>query len=189
MKYDLNFNYLIKYVITNLKNENKINDDSCLVIPILNQKSDEIISALNAYNYKTILITFAGNDFYDLNENIEVITISNKIDKKELFLLADDVVEEYDNAYLLNLNDNIYVDSYITKEFGKKILFENESIKKVYIPYIYGGIYNYFYKLFKLFTNPKIAIIDVCDYKKFDGVFYDEVVASDDIYNYYIIIE
>ena len=189
MKYEIDFSSAIEYTINNLFKENKINENSILIIPILDYKVDEFIDALNKINNKIILIAYDNIEISNLSNNYELITISRFLEKEELSYMANEIKEEYDNSYLLDLSDNIIYESYYSKILGKKILLEKEDIKKIYIPYIYGGMYKGLSKFIKLFSDAKIGLINVYNANNFDGLDYDEIVAKDSIYNYYIIIE
>ena len=107
MKINIDIYLGIKYSLDSLYKKEIIKEDTIIIIPILKYFISDILKIRDNYKNKLILVLYQS----DINKipndnNIELITIPDMMNEEEIFLMANDIKEEYDNSYLFNLEDN-----------------------------------------------------------------------------------
>ena len=171
----------IKYLIDSLYDNKEINEDTIIIIPILKYFISDILKIRDNYKNKLIFVLYQ-NELNDiLDTSIECITIPNNFKEEEIFNMALDIKEEYDNAYLLDLSNNKAYINYYSKIVAKELSKKYIDIDKLYIPYIYGGLYKGISNYFKLVLDAKIYLINYRDELLDKNIDYDYIVSKDEI--------
>ena len=113
MKININVFDGIKYTIDLLLKKNLINDETTIIIPIIDLFED-ILKIKDCYKNKLIFVLYQRDAInVPFDTNIELITIPEQFKIEEIYNMASDIKEEYDNAYLLDLsNDKEYINYY-----------------------------------------------------------------------------
>ena len=171
----------IKYLIDSLYDNKEINEDTIIIIPVLKYLKNEILKIRDNYKNKLIFVLYQ-NELNDiLDTSIECITIPNNFKEEEIFNMALDIKEEYDNAYLLDLSNNKPYINYYSKIVAKELSKKYIDIDKLFIPYIYGGLYKGISNYFKLVLDAKIYLINYRDELLDKNIDYDYIVSKDEI--------
>ncbi len=173
-----NFYDSIKYVIDSLYIENKIDHESVIIIPAFNKGIEDILKLKSLYINKFVLISKDKIDLKNNDDKIDVIYIPSNFKNEELLLMANDVKEEYPNSFILDLSSNQIYERYIAKGLCKDIYSSYKSIEKIYVPYVYGGLYNAIYKFFNLMTDIKVVLINYQKEELKTEIDYDEIIDS-----------
>jgi hypothetical protein len=157
MKINLDINLGINNSIKKLYEKEIIKEDTIIIIPVIDNL-DSILKIRDNYKNKLILVLYENlsSKIKDYN-NIELITIPNMMNKEEIKYMASDIKEEFSDAYIFDLYDNKYLESYFTN-IAKEIYKNNQGYNKIYIPYngsISIGLINYF----KIATDLDVILI------------------------------
>lgn len=169
----------IKNVINSLYIDNKIDHETILIIPVFKKGIEDILRVNANFINKFILISKDKIDINELNDKIEIIYIPNNFKNEELLLMAKDIKEEYDNSYILDLSSNFIYEQEVAKNFSKELVVKYNNIEKIFVPYVYGGLYMATYKIFKLMTDSKVVLINYLDENIKEEIDYDMIVDSD----------
>ena len=159
--YKINIIDGINFAINNLYNKKIINEETILIIPVLDYGLEDIIKINEKYQNKIILVLYEKYINIKDYPNIEMITIPNNMPASEIKYMADDIKEEYENSYLFDLSNEKEFEMYFSKIISKDIVSKYNNIDKIYIPFIYKSLYQGLYKYFKLvYDDIKIILIN-----------------------------
>ena len=178
MKINIDIYKAIKYSFDSLYKKEIINSNTIIVIPLLRYLIPDILKIRDRYNNKLVLVLYQSEiDKIPNDNNIEVITIPDMMHENEIFLMANDIKEEYDNSYLFNLEDNKEYENYYSKILAKELNIDDNDI---YIPYIYGGLFKGLSKYIKLLFDNKIIAINYRNKELNNDLDYDLVIRPND---------
>lgn len=178
MKINIEIYKAIKYSFDSLYKKEIINSNTIIVIPLLRYLIPDILKIRDRYNNKLVLVLYQSEiDKIPNDNNIEVITIPDMMNEDEIFLMANDIKEEYDNSYLFNLEDNKEYENYYSKILAKELNIDDNDI---YIPYIYGGLFKGLSKYIKLLFDNKIIAINYRNKELNNDLDYDLVIRPND---------
>ncbi len=178
MKINIDIYKAIKYSFDSLYKKEIINSNTIIVIPLLRYLIPDILKIRDSYNNKLVLVLYQSEiDKIPNDNNIEVITIPDMMHENEIFLMANDIKEEYDNSYLFNLEDNKEYENYYSKILAKELNIDDNDI---YIPYIYGGLFKGLSKYIKLLFDNKIIAINYRNKELNNDLDYDLVIRPND---------
>ena len=178
MKINIEIYKAIQYSFDSLYKKEIINSNTIIVIPLLRYLIPDILKIRDSYNNKLVLVLYQSEiDKIPNDNNIEVITIPDMMDEDEIFLMANDIKEEYDNSYLFNLEDNKEYENYYSKILAKELNIDDNDI---YIPYIYGGLFKGLSKYIKLLFDNKIIAINYRNKELNNDLDYDLVIRPND---------
>ena len=177
--YKINIIDGINFAINNLYNKKIINEETILIIPVLDYGLEDIIKINEKYQNKIILVLYEKYINIKDYPNIEMITIPNNMPASEIKYMAEDIKEEYENSYLFDISNEKEFEMYFSKIISKDIVSKFDNIEKIYIPFTYKGIYEGIYKYFKIFNDDvKIALINIYSYDLKD-IEYDELLEKE----------
>lgn len=168
----------IKHLINSLYIDNKIDHETILIIPVYKKGIEDILRVSADFINKCILISKEEIDSKDISDRIEIIYIPNNFKNEELLLMAKDVKEEYPNSFILDLSTSFLYEQIVAKDFCKSIVTDYHDIDRIFVPYVYGGLYNAVYKVFKLMTEIKVVLINYQNEEINSNIEYDMVVDS-----------
>jgi len=157
MKINLDINLGINNSINKLYEKGIIKEDTIIIIPVIDNL-DSILKIRDNYKNKLILVLYESlsSKINDYN-NIELITIPNMMNKEDIKYMASDIKEEFSDAYIFDLYDNKYLESYYT-DIAKDIYKNNQGYNKIYIPYN-GSSCLGLIKYFKIATDLDVILI------------------------------
>ncbi len=169
MKYilKLEFKDVLDYIFKKLKDTNLINNETTIVMPMLEYGLNEVVNYAIINNIKLTLCIFnsAENVIEQSNNNIQIIAIPSSMMIDDLIEMAKDMALEIDNSYLLSPFLNRDFESYFYKVLAKKIDNDYPDINYLSIPIIYGDLISGLAKYFKI---KKDCYIKGVIYKDFD---------------------
>lgn len=178
MKIKFDFYNSIRHVINSLYIDNKIDHETVLIIPVFKKGIEDILRVTADFINKFILVSKDEIDIKDINDKVEIIYIPKNFKNEELVLMANDVKEEYPNSFVLDLSTNFTYEQIVAKEFCKSLVTDYHNVDKVFVPYVYGGLYMAVYKVFKLMTEVKVVLINYQNEEIKTNIDYDMVVDS-----------
>ena len=178
MKINIDIYLGIKYSLDSLYKKEIIKEDTIIIIPILKYFISDILKIRDNYKNKLILVLYQSDiDKIPNDNNIELITIPDMMNEEGIFLMANDIKEEYDNSYLFNLEDNKEYENYYSKVLAKTI---DTDFNDIYIPYYYGGLFKGLSKYFKLDCDSNIILINYRNKKIDNNLDYDSIINYND---------
>ncbi len=163
----LEFKDVLDYIFKKLKDTNLINNETTIVMPMLEYGLNEVVNYAIINNIKLTLCIFnsAENVIEQSNNNIQIIAIPSSMMIDDLIEMAKDMALEIDNSYLLSPFLNRDFESYFYKVLAKKIDNDYPDINYLSIPIIYGDLISGLAKYFKI---KKDCYIKGVIYKDFD---------------------